>query len=233
MTFIHWCKEFYSPILFKIQEKLLDPNEKMIFKKRDSFFDEEDENYNQKEDEKEKNLVFEKLEKSWSLSEFKLAKYKKASNLSTMNIKNKDIVRLRKQTINIKKKNSTMNTISLIRNRERSSVIQVDELDGMNNKEKEMVVVSSPFESKTANLSLKNGKLDDVNKDFIKFKTFDKINNEKDQENSKDYKDMINQIYCNNNVDEKQNEYSESFSDNVYWNPVLLGISHEEMENLK
>lgn len=232
MTFIHWCKEFYSPILFKIQEKLLDPNEKMTFKKRDSFFDEEEDNENQKEDEKEKNM-FEKLEKSWSLSEFKLAKYKKASNLSTMNIKNKDIVRLRKQTINIKKKNSTMNTISLLRNSERSSVIQVDELDGMNNKEKNMVVVSSPFESKTANLSLRNGRFDEVNKDFIKFNTFNKVNNENDQEDNKDYKDIINQIYCNNSVDEKKSEYSQDFSDNVFWNPVPIGISNEEIENLK
>lgn len=232
MTFIHWCKEFYSPILFKIQEKLLDPNEKMTFKKRDSFFDEEEDNENQKEDEKEKNM-FEKLEKSWSLSEFKLAKYKKASNLSTMNIKNKDIVRLRKQTINIKKKNSTMNTISLLRNSERSSVIHVDELDGMNNKEKNMVVVSSPFESKTANLSLRNGRFDEVNKDFIKFNTFNKVNNENDQEDNKDYKDIINQIYCNNSVDEKKSEYSQDFSDNVFWNPVPIGISNEEIENLK
>lgn len=232
MTFIHWCKEFYSPILFKIQEKLLDPNEKMTFKKRDSFFDEEEDNENQKEDEKEKNM-FEKLEKSWSLSEFKLAKYKKASNLSTMNIKNKDIVRLRKQTINTKKKNSTMNTISLLRNSERSSVIQVDELDGMNNKEKNMVVVSSPFESKTANLSLRNGRFDEVNKDFIKFNTFNKVNNENDQEDNKDYKDIINQIYCNNSVDEKKSEYSQDFSDNVFWNPVPIGISNEEIENLK
>lgn len=232
MTFIHWCKEFYSPILFKIQEKLLDPNEKMTFKKRDSFFDEEEDNENQKEDEKEKNM-FEKLEKSWSLSEFKLAKYKKASNLSTMNIKNKDIVRLRKQTINIKKKNSTMNTISLLRNSERSSVIHVDELDGMNNKEKNMVVVSSPFESKTANLSLRNGRFDEVNKDYIKFNTFNKVNNENDQEDNKDYKDIINQIYCNNSVDEKKSEYSQDFSDNVFWNPVPIGISNEEIENLK